>query len=201
LKTYIYWLLKSDFNETSVDAYKQITTMLMEKLQMFMNNSDIEVQDRANLVLEILSKIYEQYDPINDTEKELIKNIDHLFCGELKPVAAKAQKMVPIPDELNLDKVINEESQEILNELDTSFADETKYFWMSRVVKTNTISKELTKKEIEEARRKRKQSKKNNPFYLDFDEEDSKSHNSFYDSDIDNIPVVQFTYDFGKNFL
>jgi len=174
--------------------------MLMDKLQIFMNGSDIEVQDRANLVLEILNKIYEQYDPINDTEKELIKNIDNLFEGELKPVAPKAQKMVPIPDELNLDKIINKEAQALLNEIDTSFADETKYFWMARVVKTSVVSKELSKEEIEEVRRKRKQNKKNNPFYLDFDD-DNKSQNSFYDSDIDNIPVVQFTYDFDEKLV
>jgi len=169
----------------------------MDKLQLFMDNSDIEVQDRANLVLEILNKIYEQYDPVNDTEKELIKSIDSLFDGELKPVAAKAQKMVPVPKGLDLDKVINEEAQEMLNEIDTSFADESKYFWMSRVIKIKP-RKEPSKKELEEARRIRKQSKKDNPFYLDFDE-DEKSQNSFFEPDIDNIPVVQFTYDFGKS--
>ncbi|OUM68943.1 hypothetical protein PIROE2DRAFT_3170, partial [Piromyces sp. E2] len=199
LKIYIYWLLKLNFTESSTDAYKQITTMLMDKLQLFMGNSDIEVQDRANLVLEILNKIYEQYDPVNDKDKELIKSIDSLFDGELKPVAAKAQKMVPVPEGLDLDKVINEESQEMLNEIDTSFADESKYFWMSRVI-NHKPRKELSKREMEEARRKRKQSKKDNPFYLDFDE-DEKSQNSFYEPDIDSIPVVQFTYDFDEKLV
>ncbi|ORX88262.1 Adaptor protein complex AP-3 delta subunit [Anaeromyces robustus] len=198
LKIYIYWVLKSDFNESSIDAYKQITTMLMDKLQLFIVSSDIEVQDRANLALEILNKIYEQYDPINSTDKKLIEGIDNLFKGELKPVAKKAQKMVPIPTELDLDKVINPESQDILNEIGTSFADETKYFWKAklRAVKPKKVIKELSKRELEEARRKRNQSKKNNPFYLDFDE-DTKSQNSFYEAEIDNIPIVPFTYKFG----
>jgi len=197
LKIYIYWLLKSDFNESSVDAYKQITTMLMDKLQIFIDSSDIEVQDRANLALEILNKIYEQYNPINTTNKKFIEGIDNLFNGELKPVAAKAQKMVPVPPELDLDKVINEESETILNEIDTSFADETKYFWTSKIIKSKTIRREPSKQEIEESRRRRRQSKKDNPFYLDF-EEDVKSQNSFYESELDNIPIVQFTYNYDE---
>ncbi|KAL6613181.1 Adaptor protein complex AP-3 delta subunit [Neocallimastix californiae] len=198
LKIYIYWLLKSDFNESSVDAYKQITTMLMDKLQNFIDSSDIEVQDRANLTLEILNKIYEQYNPVNTVDKKLIEGIDNLFKGELKPVAAKAQKMVPVPPELNLDQVINEESETLLNEIDTSFADETKYFWTSKIIKSKSLRKERepTKQEIEESRRRRRQSKKDNPFYLDF-EEDTKSQNSFYETEIDNIPIVQFTFNFG----
>jgi len=97
-----------------------------------------------------------------------------------------------------LDQVINEEAQEMLNEVDTSFADESKYFWMSRVAKPKPRI-ELSKQELEEARRKRKQSKKDNPFYLDFD--DDKTKNSFYEPDIDNIPVVQFTYDFDEKLV
>jgi len=174
--------------------------MLMDKLQLFIVSSDIEVQDRANLALEIFNKIYEQYDPITTTDKKIIEGIDNLFKGELKPVAKKAQKMVPVPTEINLDKVINPESQNILNKVDTSFADESKYFWKSRVINPKPVIREPSKRELEEARRKRKQSKKDNPFYLDFDE-DIKSQNSFYEAEIDNIPIVPFSYKFDEKLV
>lgn len=105
---------------------KMLTQCVFERLQLFEQNADIEVQERASTMLQLLKyvqKIIEKHES-NEIKNNLLENSDEisshkipridmeliqLFEGDLNPVAAKAQKKVPIPDGLNLDEWINEE--------------------------------------------------------------------------------------------
>lgn len=54
--------------------------------------------------------------PIKNTSNSIAAELLQLFSGDLNPVAPKAQKKVPIPEGLDLDKWINEPPEESDNE-------------------------------------------------------------------------------------
>jgi len=82
---------------------------IQEKLKPFVSSEDLEVQERAGMLLNFIKMWMKlegkgQFDDIQEIRKEL-----HLcFAGELNPVAAKAQKKVPVPEGLDLDAWIND---------------------------------------------------------------------------------------------
>ena len=106
---------ESDFvlSEAGLDECKRLTQYVSEKIQLFEQNADIEVQERACTMLQILKYVSKVLDKQNAEEGELsAQRIDlevaALFEGELNPVAAKAQRKVPIPEGLDLDAWIND---------------------------------------------------------------------------------------------
>ena len=132
-----------DFVEISTDdlnRYRQITEFVIEKLQIFEQNAEIEVQERACTMLQLLkyvSKIIEKHQTTTDDILES-ENIKHkmpridlelicLFEGDLNPVASKAQKKVPIPEGLDLDEWINDEPSDV-EDNDDSTVNENQIF-------------------------------------------------------------------------
>ena len=107
---------ESDFvlSEAGLDECKRLTQYVSEKIQLFEQNADIEVQERACTMLQILKYVSKVLEKQNADEGELsaAQRIDlevaALFEGELNPVAAKAQRKVPIPEGLDLDAWIND---------------------------------------------------------------------------------------------
>ena len=89
-----------------------LTKCVFERLQLFEQNADIEVQERASTMLQLLKyvqKIIEKHES-NEIKNNLLENSDEisshkipridmeliqLFEGDLNPVAAKAQKKSP----------------------------------------------------------------------------------------------------------
>ena len=72
------------------------------------SSSDLEVQERASVLLSFIKFVSKHLDKGESLSTELAV----FFDGELNPVAQKAQKKVPVPEGLNLDAWINEPPSE-----------------------------------------------------------------------------------------
>ena len=72
------------------------------------SSSDLEVQERASVLLAFLKFVSKHLDKGESLSTEL----SIFFDGELNPVAPKAQKKVPGPEGLDLDAWINEPPSE-----------------------------------------------------------------------------------------
>jgi AP-3 complex subunit delta-1 len=118
--------LESDENENSEDfrlssdgleECKRITAYVTERMQLFEQSADIEVQERACAQLQILKYVQKIFDKQSENEELCEARLDlelkNLFEGELNPVAPKAQKKVPVPEGLDLDEWINDPPSDI----------------------------------------------------------------------------------------
>ncbi|CAF0737741.1 unnamed protein product [Brachionus calyciflorus] len=114
-KLYVHLIKK---NSQDYDECKRLTDYLIDKMKIFEQNSDIEVQERACSFLQILKYVLKMLDSDpSGVENELWS----LFEGELNPVAPKAQRKVPVPEGLDLDAWINDPpSDEEQNDLTSS---------------------------------------------------------------------------------
>lgn len=99
-----------------LDECKRITQYVIERTQIFEQSADIEVQERACSMLQILKYINKIFEKVGENEELREQRIDlelkSLFDGELNPVAPKAQRKVPIPEGLDLDEWINDPPSE-----------------------------------------------------------------------------------------
>jgi AP-3 complex subunit delta-1 len=90
----------------------RITKYVSEKMQLFEQSADIEVQERACTILQILKYVQKILDKQSETpelaEQRLDLELKCLYDGELNPVAPKAQRKVPLPEGLDLDEWIND---------------------------------------------------------------------------------------------
>ncbi|KAK2569969.1 AP-3 complex subunit delta-1 [Acropora cervicornis] len=129
--------------EEEEDAVSQsLGEMLVEKLSVFVQSADLEVQERRIFDKIVSGYCYLKYlgitqfsgfvlwycpdDDIDfdDNRVNCIEEVSSLFRGELNPVAAKAQKKVQVPEGLDLDKWINDppsDSSEEEEEMETIF--------------------------------------------------------------------------------
>ncbi|KAI5729544.1 hypothetical protein M8J76_003685 [Diaphorina citri] len=82
--------------------------LLINKLPDLVSSSDLEVQERASSTLALVKIVQEDLAQNRASPADLARDIGALFCGELNPVAPKAQKKVPLPEGLNLDEWIND---------------------------------------------------------------------------------------------
>lgn len=73
---------------------------------------------------EELRESAEQRQQILATVKDLVAEINNLFSGDLNPVAPKAQRKVPVPEGLDLDRWINEPLVESEDEAASSGSDD-----------------------------------------------------------------------------
>ncbi|CAG2181627.1 unnamed protein product, partial [Oppiella nova] len=86
-------ILSKMSNEKTDDFYKLCDELIDKHLPHFLTNEDLEVQERASSFLQIIQII-----------KSEDLNVEQLFFAyALNPVAAKAQRKVPIPVGLELD--------------------------------------------------------------------------------------------------
>ena len=76
------------------EAVEEVGAMLVEKLPVFIQSSDLEVQERACCILQLMKYIVKLQTKGAAVADELMS----LFAGELNPVATKAQRKVPIPE-------------------------------------------------------------------------------------------------------
>ncbi|KAI8918934.1 adaptin N terminal region-domain-containing protein [Entophlyctis helioformis] len=93
--------------------------LAVERLQAFTTSADLEVQDRASMVIEILKMVQAEVEAETKTESAAVAD-DHAdagrlrldmpgwFAAEVVPVNAKAQRRVGVPDGLDLDAWIHE---------------------------------------------------------------------------------------------
>ena len=86
----------------------QLAKTVEEKMTQLASSSDLEVQERASVLLSFIKYVSKHLEKGENLSEELAV----FFDGELNPVAPKAQKKVPVPDGLDLDAWINEPPSE-----------------------------------------------------------------------------------------
>ncbi|KAL3112207.1 hypothetical protein niasHT_016980 [Heterodera trifolii] len=119
-KLYTFQLCKLEADD-DWDGIETLDNLLTSKLPEYQYTDHLEAQERAcNLIamLKFASKMH-------TTNVKIGEALTKHFDGELNPVAAKAQRKVPVPDGLNLDECINEiEDSSMEDEMDEEEYDE-----------------------------------------------------------------------------
>ena len=100
-----------------------LITRMIDFLEYFTTHPDLEIQDTAVQYLELMRLAKEAIASHSSDAYQppllLTSAIPSLFSGaELNPVARDAQRKVPVPEELDLDKPINQHLDTLLNVMD-----------------------------------------------------------------------------------
>ncbi|CAK1548539.1 unnamed protein product [Leptosia nina] len=109
----------------------------------------------------------------------LIEELASLFEGELKPVAPKAQKKVPVPDDLDLDQWL---SHDRWSSESSSSEDESNALFTAPQPDARPVT-HLTADELQMLREARRQEQANNPHYLKDDSPRSYQQ--------DDVPIAE----------
>ncbi|KPP70590.1 hypothetical protein Z043_110569, partial [Scleropages formosus] len=160
---------------------QETSQLLIDRLPLFVQSANLEVQERASCVLQLVKYIQK----LQQKEVAVAEEVSALFAGELNPVAPKAQKKVPIPEGLDLDAWINEPPSESESEDEKPRA----VFSQEEPRHTRPRHTEVDEKELARRREARKQEQANNPFYI----KASPSSQKVYPEvpGVEHIPVVQ----------
>ncbi|VDM19702.1 unnamed protein product [Wuchereria bancrofti] len=169
--------------ENDWDGIDSLDNLLLSKLPEFVLADHLEAQERACTFLAIL-KIIERF---HSNHEKVGEEFAKLFEGELNPVAAKAQKKVPIPEGLDLDAWIYEpdledEASELENENasgNTAMRPEFAVFggpsryssdedrdYGEKLSKTKESKDELSEEELQKRLKQRQAEIENNPYYM-----------------------------------
>ncbi|XP_035726857.1 AP-3 complex subunit delta-1-like [Vespa mandarinia] len=176
----LYKAEKEGDNETMEQIFA-----LKDKIAAFVCSGDLEVQERSSSALVLFECLKEN--------PGMAEELMEAFEGELNPVAPKAQRKVPIPDDLDLDSWINDPPSE---SSDSEDMDMNEIFVKSEKSNNSFMKRETnepTVEELQKRREARKLEQQNNPHYLKGSFKNSTSyHNStnFYE-DFENIPVTE----------
>ncbi|XP_069784837.1 AP-3 complex subunit delta-1 isoform X1 [Narcine bancroftii] len=175
-------ILQQHEQASDKEAAEEMTRMLIDKLPQFVQNADLEVQERASCILQLIKYIQK----LQAKDIPVAEEVMALFAGELNPVAPKAQKKVPLPDGLDLDAWINnapsESSSDDENTKKTIFHEEEQRHSRHR-------QPEMDEDELARRREVRKQEQANNPFYIKSSPSPQKNYQDA--TGVEHIPVVQ----------
>uniref|UniRef100_A0A674KC45 AP-3 complex subunit delta-1 n=1 Tax=Terrapene triunguis TaxID=2587831 RepID=A0A674KC45_9SAUR len=163
------------------EAAQEITQLMVDRLPQFVQSADLEVQERASCILQLIKYIQK----LQIKEVPVAEEVIALFAGELNPVAPKAQKKVPVPEGLDLDAWINEPPSDSESEDEkpkTIFHDEEQRHSRHR-------QPEIDEEELARRREVRKQEQANNPFYIKSSPSPQKQYQDT--PGVEHIPVVQ----------
>ncbi|XP_060641119.2 AP-3 complex subunit delta-1 isoform X1 [Anolis sagrei] len=163
------------------EVAQEATLMMVERLPQFVQSADLEVQERASCILQLMKYIHK----LQLKEVPVAEEVMALFAGELNPVAPKAQKKVPVPEGLDLDAWINEPPSESESEDEkprTIFHEEEQRHTRHR-------QPEMDEEELARRREVRKQEQANNPFYIKSSPSPQKQYQD--SPGVEHIPVVQ----------
>ncbi|XP_062869312.1 AP-3 complex subunit delta-1 isoform X2 [Trichomycterus rosablanca] len=164
-----------------IQVAQEASQLLIERLPLFVQSANLEVQERASCILQLVKYIQK----LQQKDVEVAEEVSALFAGELNPVAPKAQKKVPVPEGLNLDAWINEPPSESESEDEKPKA----IFAKEEPKHSRPRHTEVDEKELARRREARKQEQANNPFYI----KSSPSSQKVYQDTpgVEHIPVVQ----------
>ncbi|KAL3270684.1 hypothetical protein HHI36_021212 [Cryptolaemus montrouzieri] len=204
LKLFAHIMEKYELEE-QYDEILNLCDLIMNKLQDSLKSIELEVQERSSTCMTIVEIVKEEIelkkqnankqiidsdemDPIKkekDAGNTLAADLLQLFQGELNPVAPKAQKKVPIPEDLDLDSWINEPIEESESESDAEITENIFVNSERNGGDNKEKYKEPTEEDLRKNREARKHEQLHNPHYL-------KGNNSFdEDSEkIENIPIT-----------
>ncbi|KAG9351280.1 hypothetical protein JZ751_025172 [Albula glossodonta] len=101
-------VLRSQEGAQDSQTAQETTQLLIERLPLFVQSANLEVQERASCILQLVKYVQK----LQQKQVEVAEEVTALFAGELNPVAPKAQKKVPVPEGLDLDAWINEPPSE-----------------------------------------------------------------------------------------
>uniref|UniRef100_A0A8D2Q570 AP-3 complex subunit delta-1 n=1 Tax=Varanus komodoensis TaxID=61221 RepID=A0A8D2Q570_VARKO len=163
------------------ESAQEATQVMIERLPQFVQSADLEVQERASCILQLMKYIQK----LQIKEVAVAEEVIALFAGELNPVAPKAQKKVPVPEGLDLDAWINEPPSDSESEDEkprTIFHDEEQKHSRHR-------QPEMDEEELARRREVRKQEQANNPFYIKSSPSPQKRYQD--SPGVEHIPVVQ----------
>ncbi|KAJ8374442.1 hypothetical protein SKAU_G00050220 [Synaphobranchus kaupii] len=173
-------VLRGQEGATDSQTAQETTQLLIDRLPLFVQSANLEVQERASCILQLVKYVQK----LQQKEVEVLEEVTALFAGELNPVAPKAQKKVPVPEGLNLDAWINEPPPSESDSED----EKPKAVFMEEEPR-HSRHKEVDEKELARRREVRKQEQANNPFYI----KASPSSQKVYQEapGVEHIPVVQ----------
>ncbi|XP_034438646.1 AP-3 complex subunit delta-1 isoform X1 [Hippoglossus hippoglossus] len=174
-------VLKSQEGKTESTPAQETSQLMVERLPLFVQSANLEVQERASCILQLVKYIQK----LQQKDVEVAEEVSALFAGELNPVAPKAQKKVPVPEGLDLDAWINEPPSESESEDEQPKA----IFTREEPKQSRPRHTEVDEKELAKRREARKQEQANNPFYI----KASPSSQKVYQESlgVEHIPVVQ----------
>ncbi|XP_033636373.1 AP-3 complex subunit delta-1-like isoform X3 [Asterias rubens] len=184
IKLYSAILVKME-PEGEREAIQEVTQLITEKLPVFAESANLEVQERACCILQMLKYITK----LQEKDIDVAEEVAALFAGELNPVAPKAQKKVPVPEGLDLDKWINEPPSESSDDevtIDTMFVHD------AHRVSQKVKYEELDEGELKKRREARKVEQASNPHYLkDSRKKKLKDLAAENEAMVDGIPVAK----------
>ncbi|XP_046843480.1 AP-3 complex subunit delta-1-like isoform X1 [Xenia sp. Carnegie-2017] len=161
LKLYSYIMAKAE-EKGDMDEAQDLGQLIVDKLPMFTQSSDLEVQERACVGLQLIKYVLK----LQAKGFQCSAEVSLLFTGELNPVATKAQKKVPIPEGLDLDKWINDPPESSDEEEDDEDINNM-FFENDRSEKPyQKKESKIDEKELEKLREKRREEQMHNPHYL-----------------------------------
>ncbi|KAI8373125.1 adaptin N terminal region-domain-containing protein [Radiomyces spectabilis] len=208
MKIYAYWVseLIPQWNAELQEEFVKVTHVMREKLQMFIQSSDLEVQERACNMKAIFDLILSSVEEsAGEQAPPLLQGLpDLFFIYELNPVAPKAQKKVPIPEGLDLDAWINEPLPELVDDDDSDDGSHDGLPTETRTKRRSNKSKKAkaySSDEDEEDRQQRRNARleaiRNDPYYIASDKKDRRSRDQLLEleDDVDSIPIVTLSMD------
>ncbi|EFB22865.1 hypothetical protein PANDA_015532, partial [Ailuropoda melanoleuca] len=163
------------------EAAQDVTQLMVDRLPQFVQSADLEVQERASCILQLVKHIQK----LQAKDVPVAEEVSALFAGELNPVAPKAQKKVPVPEGLDLDAWINEPPSDSESEDEKPKA----IFHEEEPRPAKPRQLEADEEELARRREARKQEQANNPFYIKSSPSPQKRYQDM--PGVEHIPVVQ----------
>ncbi|XP_012291258.3 AP-3 complex subunit delta-1 [Aotus nancymaae] len=164
-----------------VEGAQAVTQLMVDRLPQFVQSADLEVQERASCILQLVKHIQK----LQAKDVPVAEEVSALFAGELNPVAPKAQKKVPVPEGLDLDAWINEPLSDSESEDERPRA----VFHEEEQRRPKHRPSEADEEELARRREARKQEQANNPFYIKSSPSPQKRYQDT--PGVEHIPVVQ----------
>jgi AP-3 complex subunit delta-1 len=123
IKIYAFWTneLASQWNPELEHEFTKVTKVMYDKMNMFTQSKDLEVQERAYDVKSLFNIILDAVH-LNDSNAlpSVLQGLPELFfIYELNPVAPKAQSKVPVPEGLDLDAWINDPLPDLIDDVES----------------------------------------------------------------------------------
>ncbi|XP_055778455.1 AP-3 complex subunit delta-1-like isoform X2 [Salvelinus fontinalis] len=164
---------------------QETSQLLIDRLPVFVQSDNLEVQERASCILQLVKYIQK----LQQKDVEVAEEVTALFAGELNPVAPKAQKKVPVPEGLDLDAWINEPPSGSESEDEGRKTKGKAVFAKEESRHTKPRYTEVDEKELAKRRDVRKAEQANNPFYIKASPSSQKVYQEAVG--VEHIPVVQ----------
>ncbi|XP_076414966.1 AP-3 complex subunit delta-1 isoform X1 [Peromyscus maniculatus bairdii] len=174
-------ILQQKEQAADTEAAQEVTQLLVERLPQFVQSADLEVQERASCILQLVKHVQK----LQAKGVPVAEEVSALFAGELNPVAPKAQKKVPVPEGLDLDAWINEPPSDSESEDEKPKA----IFHEEEPRHARRRQPEEDEEELARRREARKQEQANNPFYIKSSPSPQKRYQDA--PGVEHIPVVQ----------